>query len=260
MKYFVSMLVLSTLFCGANAAQNARPSVISKMVAPVPRTASVNQLNGMANVNTASVTTSVATEVDRREAEKNACINNNIGIGNTFVWASRYSNTSGYSTMSEDMDNPQNNVCFTRVELRSDDSKISVADVPAKYFMWGESIECGSWVNEQEMEKRILDAKKGARIGGIVASTVGGAGLGVGAMELFGNRAIGGNVMGQRNENLSNEELLASQIKFLQNRGSSSEAKDIINALTFLQENGITTVEVENGSSINVKTLMEKIK
>ena len=38
------------------------------------------------------------------------------------------------------------------------------------------------------MEKRILEARKGARIGGIVASTVGGAGLGAGIMELFGNK------------------------------------------------------------------------
>jgi len=234
MKYFVSMLVLSTLFCGANAAQNARPSVVSKMVAPVPRTASVNQLNGVASVNGASVVVSTEPEVDRREAEKNACINNNIGIGNTFVWASRYSNTSDYASMTEDMNNPQNNVCFTRVELRSDDSKISVADVPAKYFMWGENIECGSWANEQEMEKRILDAKKGARIGGIVASTVGGAGLGVGAMELFGNRAIGGAVMGQKSEKLSDAELYRSQLLVLEKQ-NYAEYKRIVDALTVLK-------------------------
>ena len=234
MKYFVSMLVLSTLFCGANAAQNARPSVVSKMVGPVPRTASVNQLNGVASVNGASVVVSTEPEVDRREAEKNACINNNIGIGNTFVWASRYSNTSDYASMTEDMNNPQNNVCFTRVELRSDDSKISVADVPAKYFMWGENIECGSWANEQEMEKRILDAKKGARIGGIVASTVGGAGLGVGAMELFGNRAIGGAVMGQKSEKLSDAELYRSQLLVLEKQ-NYAEYKRIVDALTVLK-------------------------
>jgi hypothetical protein len=238
MKYFVSMLVLSTLFCGANAAQNARPSVVSKMVAPVPRTASVNQLNGVASANGASVVSSTETEVDRREAEKNACINNNIGIGNTFVWASRYSNTSDYAVMTEDMDNPQNNVCFTRVELRSDDSKISVADVPAKYFMWGESIECGSWANEKEMEKRILDAKKGARIGGIVASTVGGAGLGVGAMELFGNRAIGGAVMGQKSDELSDAELYRSQLLVLQKQ-NYAEYKRIVDALTVLKHESV---------------------
>ena len=142
-----------------------------------------------------------------REAERNACMNNNIGIGNTFVWASRYSDTSNYANMVEDVTNPQNNVCFARVELKSDDeSRVSVADVAPKYFMWGESIECGSWADQKAIEKRILDARKGARIGGIVASTVGGAGLGVGVMELFGNKLIGGKVEGQKNEKMSDED------------------------------------------------------
>ena len=65
-----------------------------------------------------------------REAERNACMNNNIGIGNTFVWASRYSDTSNYMNMVEDIDNPQNNVCFVRVELKSNDSAISAAELP----------------------------------------------------------------------------------------------------------------------------------
>ena len=81
--------------------------------------------------------------------------------------------------------------------------------------MWGENIECGSWVNEKEMEKRILDARKGARIGGIVASTIGGAGLGVGAMELFGNKLIGGKVEGQKNKKLTDTEKLRSQLLVL---------------------------------------------
>lgn len=271
MKYIVSLAVLSLMTIGANAAQNARPAMSGKIIMAAPRyTASVNQLNGAstASVNQLGGNSNVAVHtdpvmpaqtVDRREAERNACINNNIGIGNTFVWASRYSDTSNYATMTEDTDNPQNNVCFMRVELKSDDAKISVADVPAKYFMWGESVECGSWADEKEMEKRILDAKKGARVGGIVASTVGGAGLGVGAMELFGNRLIGGKVMGQKDKNLSNEELLASQIKSLQNRGSSAEANDIVNALTVLKQNNVQYVDVDGGN-INVELLMQKLK
>ena len=60
--------------------------------------------------------------------------------------------------MVEDVKNPENNVCFVRVELKSDDeSRISVSDVRPKYFAWGEAIKCGSWVNEQEMEDRILN-------------------------------------------------------------------------------------------------------
>jgi lambda repressor-like predicted transcriptional regulator len=238
MKYFISMAVLSMLFGGANAAQTARPSMVGKMVTTAPRyTASVNQLNGTGTiVSSVSSTSSNETAVDRREAERNACINNNIGIGNTFVWASRYSNTSNYASMNEDINNPENNVCFVRVELKSDDSKISVSDVPAKYFMWGEHIECGAWANEQEMEKRILDAKKGARIGGIVASTVGGAGLGVGVMELFGNKAIGGAVEGQKA--LSGAALYKSKLYALQNsndRSDRAEFDRIVAALKTLK-------------------------
>ena len=238
MKYFVSMAVLSMLVSGANAAQSARPTMVGKMVTTAPRyTASVNQLNGV-GINPSNINSVPAeTEVDRREAERNACINNNIGIGNTFVWASRYSDTSNYATMTEDTDNPQNNVCFTRVELKSDDAKISVADIPAKYFMWGETVECGSWADEKEMEKRILDAKKGARVGGIVASTVGGAGLGVGVMELFGNKLIDGKVMGQKAKNLSKADLYRSQLLVYKEK-NPTEYNNIVNALKTLKEAG----------------------
>ncbi len=247
MKYIVSLAVLSLMTIGANAAQNARPAMSGKMIMAAPRyTASVNQLNGAstASVNQLGGNSNVAVHtdpvmpaqtVDRREAERNACINNNIGIGNTFVWASRYSDTSNYATMTEDTDNPQNNVCFTRVELKSDDAKISVADIPAKYFMWGETVECGSWADEKEMEKRILDAKKGARVGGIVASTVGGAGLGVGVMELFGNKLIDGKVMGQKAKNLSKADLYRSQLLVYKEK-NPTEYNNIINALKTLKE------------------------
>jgi len=245
MKYIVSLAVLSLMTFGANAAQNGRPAMSGKMIMNAPRyTASVNQLNqaaAIASVNQLNSGISVQTDpviaaptVDRREAEKNACINNNIGVGNTFVWASRFSDTSNYATMTEDMDNPQNNVCFTRVELKSDDAKISVADVPAKYFMWGENVECGSWANEKEMEKRILDAKKGARVGGIVASTVGGAGLGVGVMELFGNKLIDGKVQGQKAKNLSKAQLYRSQLLVYKEK-NPTEYNNIVDALRMLK-------------------------
>lgn len=212
MKFFVPLMVLPLFVLTANAANNARPAMSNKIMSAQRYTASVNQLNSMAGANGNSSVEVEETEeeqIDRREAERNACINNNIGIGNTFVWASKYSDISNYASMVEDMENPQNNVCFVRVELKSDDaSRVDVSDIKAKYFMWGEAITCGSWVDEQEMEQRILDAKKGARVGGIVASTVGGVGLGVGMMELFGNKAIsamgGTKVEGQKA--LSDEE------------------------------------------------------
>ena len=76
MKYFVSIAVLSTLVCGANAAQTARPTMSGKMIMTGTRyTASVNQLNGV-GVNPANIdSVPASTVVDRREAERNACIN-----------------------------------------------------------------------------------------------------------------------------------------------------------------------------------------
>ena len=233
--FLVTLLGLF-MFSGAMAASSGRPAMSNKiMSAPQRYTASVNQLNGVPSVKN-TVTNSyvepavepkvietedvVVINEDTREAERNACINNNIGFGNTFVWASRYSDTSNYANMVEDVKNPQNNVCFVRVELKSDDnSRISVSDIPAKYFMWGENIECGSWANKGEIEKRILDAKKGNRIGGIVAISVASAGLGVGAMELFGNKLIGGKVQGQKN--LEGKKLYRSQLLTLKQKNPS---------------------------------------
>lgn len=247
MKKLVSMVVLTMVVFGANAAESGRPAMTNKIMnAPSSQryTASVNQLNvistGTTNATVTPAPTVTATtqpiepEKDMREAERNACMNNNIGVGNTFVWASRYSDTSNYMNMVEDTANPQNNVCFVRVELKSsDESRIDVSDIPAKYFTWGENIECGSWVSEKDMEKRILDAKKGARIGGIVASTVGGAGLGVGVMELFGNKLIDGKVQGQKS--LSENELYRSQLLVLKEKQPAQYAK-YVNDLKTLKE------------------------
>ena len=258
MKRFVSVLVLALFAVSAYGAQSGRPAMSNKIMTAPRYTASINQLNGMVMANNnavtvdntvayndGSATTAVAVteekeQIDMREAERNACINNNVGISNTFVWASRYSDTSNYASMNEDIKNPKNNVCFVRVELKSSDPKLSVSDIPAKYFMWGENIECGSWVNESDMEKRILDAKKGARIGGIVASTVGGAGVGVGAMELFGNKAIGGKVEGQKA--LSGMELYRSQLLVYKDK-NPTEYRRVCDALRVLS----STEEAVNG-------------
>lgn len=254
MKRFVSVMILSLLVCGAEAATGSRPAVYGKMIMSAQRyTASVNQLNSGAlsgKVNTSGDTDSVE-KVNRREAEKNACINNNVGYVNTFVWASRFSDTSSYARMTEDTENPDNNVCFARVELKSSDPKISVADVPSKYFVWGETIECGAWANEKEIEKRILDAKKGARIGGIVASTVGGAGLGVGAMELFGNRLIDGKVMGQKAEDIDDIDLYASQLLYYKEK-NKREYDKIMKELELL--------EGEEVDGVNIQELITRVK
>ena len=135
---------------------------------------------------------------DNRAKERLACVSNNIGVGNTFVWASRNSNTSNYASMVEDTENPENNVCFVLVGMRSDDSRINVSDIQPRYFELGQNITCGSWIDDAKMQARILDAKKTARTLGTIGGAVGGAGVGVGAMELFGNKLIGGAVMGQQ--------------------------------------------------------------
>ena len=135
---------------------------------------------------------------DMREKEREACIRNNIGIGNTFVWASRFSDISNYATMVEDVENPENNTCFVLVGVRSADSRVDLSDLPSKYFEMGRNISCASWVDEDEIESRILDAKKKNRTLATIGGAVGGAALGVGSMELFGNKLIGGSVMGQK--------------------------------------------------------------
>ncbi|MDR1361164.1 MAG: hypothetical protein LBJ18_02540 [Rickettsiales bacterium] len=147
-----------------------------------------------------------------RDAEKKACINNNIGVGNTFVWASKFSNSDDYTTMVEDTEFPENNTCFVKVEMKSSDAKVNISDIRPKYFEMGRAITCGSWTDSKKIESKILDAKKSARTWGTVAGAVGGAGIGVGAMELFGNKLIGGSVEGQFNKNLSDAELLRSQL------------------------------------------------
>lgn len=157
-------------------------------------------------------------EKDNRDAERAACLNNNIGIGNTFVWASKYSNTNSYAAMQEDLENPENNVCFVKVDLKSADGRVNMSDIPSRYFQWGYNINCGSWVDEEMLRQRILDAKKSGRTWATVGGAVGGAAVGVGAMELFGNKLIGGKVQGQKNEKLSESQkaqLLKTQLSSL---------------------------------------------
>jgi len=84
------------------------------------------------------------------------------------------------------------------VGMRSDDSRINVSDIQPRYFELGQNITCGSWIDDAKMQARILDAKKTARTLGTIGGAVGGAGVGVGAMELFGNKLIGHAVMGQQ--------------------------------------------------------------
>lgn len=170
---------------------------------------------------------------DMREREKAACIQNNIGVGATFVWASRYSNTANYNSMVEDVEFPENNVCFVKVGLKSNDARIDVSDIQPKYFVMGENITCGQWADSESLKQRILDAKKKGRTWATVGGVVGGAGVGVGAMELFGNKMIGGAVEGQAA--LDGDELLCAQMKVLKQE-KSSKYNDIKSALEELKK------------------------
>ncbi len=180
----------------------------------------VNNTTGVSVVDTDS-----KPAVDRREKERLACVSNNVGVGNTFVWASRTSNTSNYSMMVEDTENPDNNVCFVLVGVKSEDSAINVSDIQPRYFQMGETITCGSWTDEENLKQRILDAKKSTRTLATIGGAVGGAAIGVGSMELFGNKLIGGAVQGQKA--LQGDELLISQLKVLK-KDNSSEYKKIV--------------------------------
>lgn len=221
---FMAFFVALPAFAASSSSQ-ARRSVTSQMVMSAPRaTASTNQLEAMSASNSQPTINKIDLEEkpsepieNNRDKEKEACVNNNVGLGNTFVWASRYSDSNNYMSMIEDVIEPDNNVCFVRVELKSNDSKISLSDIPARYFEMGRIITCGEWANEDTVRQRILDARKNARVWGSVGAAVGGAAIGVGAMELFGNSLIGGKVEGQNNENLSDDDVLLSQLLVLKN-------------------------------------------
>jgi hypothetical protein len=225
MRFFVPLilaLAVMDVASAANSAGRGRVSMADQMMAAPRATVSKNQINAMAAANHKSslaVTPEVmqpAEKIDMREDEKNACIGNNVGVGNTFVWASRYSNTDNYSMMLEDTENPENNTCFVRVELKSRDPKIDVSDFEAKYYEMGQNIKCAEWVEEEDLRQRILDAKKSKRAWATVGGAVGGAAIGVGAMELFGNKILGGKVEGQKDKDLKDEELRITAVKTLQ--------------------------------------------
>ncbi|MBO4672156.1 MAG: hypothetical protein J5608_00700 [Alphaproteobacteria bacterium] len=208
MKKYLSLLVLCLFVMpafGAGRSMVGTSSARSSIAPAAARSAATNTsaaktatATTAAQESSTDETTEQKPEPVNRDAEKLACLSNNIGMGNTFVWASRDSNTSNYSTMIEDTEHPENNVCFVLVNMRTDDARINISDIQPHYFQWGQAVTCGSWVDEEKMKDRILDAKKKARVWGTIGGSVGGAGLGVGAMELFGNKLIGGKVMGQK--------------------------------------------------------------
>ena len=134
--------------------------------------------------------------------------------------------------MVENVDNPENNACFVKVDMKSSDARIDMSDVKSKYFLMGSGITCGNWVDEKILEERILEATKKGRTWGTIASAVGGASVGVGAMELFGNKLIGGKVEGQKA--LDGQELLRSQLLALK-KSNKAEYDRVYSALETLE-------------------------
>ena len=250
-------LVMSVSY--ADAADRGRVSMSGKMMAAPRVTMSRAQISNMAaatNANAAVTQEQMvpAVKVDTREKERNACLANNIGVGNTFVWASRFSNVSNYAAMTEDVEQPENNVCFVKVGLKSDDERINLSDIPEQYFPMGQMITCGSWANEDDMRQRILDAKKKARVLGTVGGVVGGAGIGVGAMELFGNKLIGGKVEGQKA--LEGDQLMRSQVLALQ-KDNVSQYNNFITHLKTLKKECTKDIW-KNTTDDDVETICDK--
>ena len=187
----------------------------------------------LSNVVVDKPTVTVDPELEKIKKQREICISNNIGVSNTFVWAAKNSNTDSYVNMIEDIENPKNNTCYVKVDLKTSDNRIDISDIKSKYFEMGRSVTCGAWVDEEILKDRILDGKKKARNLGVVASVVGGAGVGVGAMELFGNKLIGGKVMGQKS--LEGQELILSQIKVLE-KENKTEYNRVVKALEDLEQ------------------------
>ncbi len=252
-KLLVMFVILSVSLPAVAATGRGRASMANQMDARVSVTQ--KQIGGIVTTNSV-VSEEAATEdvaqdesiveseqvieeqtKDMREREKAACIQNNIGVGATFVWASKYSNSADYNSMIEDVEFPENNVCFVKVGIKSNDSRIDVSDIPTKYFVMGENITCGQWTNADKLKSRILDAKKKGRTWATVGGVVGGAGVGVGAMELFGNKLLSNagveSVEGQAA--LDGDELLCSQMKVLKQE-KPSKYDEIIDALKEMQK------------------------
>ena len=216
---------------GANVMAGERASALENVGVPV---AVIDKVIPNDTVNTPEVKPTIDPALEEIKRQRNICMSNNIGISNTFVWAAKNIGTDNYMHMVEDTENPMNNTCYVKVDLKTTDNRIDLSDVKSKYFEMGQALVCGSWVDESMLEQRILDGKKKARNWGIAASVVGGAGIGVGAMELFGNKLIGGKVMGQKA--LEGQELMLSQLKVLQ-KENKSEYERVKNALENLETN-----------------------
>ncbi|MDR1826557.1 MAG: hypothetical protein LBQ49_02595 [Rickettsiales bacterium] len=144
---------------------------------------------------------------------RNACLMGATGS----VWANKaYARPDGVAAdMAAAMTEHETageNACFYPVAIKSADIKNMGRFFPPRHFMAGATVECGSWIDAADLDAAILDAKKNARTGWTIAASVGGAALGVGAVEGIG--AAGGwgdKYQGQRA--LEGVKLINAQLK-----------------------------------------------
>jgi hypothetical protein len=198
MKNFILFLVATFPFVAfgapdyASGPTNSRVGVYGRAgPAPtgrptVPVTTTTTTTTSIPETNLTSETkTTVNVEID---AARNACLST---YGN--VWASKFNSTPGgvpaTTPMAEDPD-PNNNVCFAVVSVKSDEIKNLGRFFPPRYFQTGVSLECGSWLDTAALDEAILDSKKGARTGWTIAASVVGAGAGFGLSDLLGQKVI----------------------------------------------------------------------
>lgn len=170
--------------------------------------------------------------------ERDACLARAATTFDTYVWASKNSNPTSYYSMREDTSNPDNNACFIKVSVTNTDERIDTHDIPSRYFMVGQRAKCGDWLDEQDLEQRILDATKKGRIAGAVATSLVSAGVGVGiaegAMKIAESKGSTSKLMGQKGLN-NNKDLLKSQLLKLK-RTNPSKYDTLIAAMTTLDQ------------------------
>lgn len=200
------------------------------------------------------------TPINNRDAERNACLSNNIGADATFVWASRNGDTTNYATMIEDTEHPENNTCFARVDIRSNDIGLNLSDFRGVYFPINQTVTCGSWINHDDLEKRILDSKKTTRTLATIGAAVGGAGIGVGVMELGGNKLLAKTdalkgLQGQKS--LSGDELFISQLKDMKNN-NKKQYDNIVNQLKMLRDACKNSID-KNCKLIDYNTILDSL-
>lgn len=173
--------------------ENSRPAIMAN-----PRIVEIEVARPVIPVTTTTTTTTQVPEINETtettatveidlDALANEARNNCMMAGN--VWAAKSFAMPGgvqAGTVMTESPNPQDNTCFSSVSMKSGDIKDMGRFFPARYFENGQTVECGSWINTDDLDAAILDATKGKRIAGTIAASVGGLAIGATAADLIG--------------------------------------------------------------------------